>query len=97
MPWRRWRLSGFRIYAGGSSPDNRVNTKILWSAAAPLAVRNLLVRGARVGGALAMLAYGRFGRRHAVYGRVGPFEVSALLVIAAASVAVAYAGANGLG
>jgi membrane associated rhomboid family serine protease len=51
--------------------------------------------GGLVGGALAMLALTRFGRRHAVYGRIGAVEVASLVGLAALAVSVAYVGANG--
>jgi membrane associated rhomboid family serine protease len=46
--------------------------------------------GGLIGGILATLAFARFGRGHAAYGRVGPLSVGVLVAIAAASVAIAY-------
>ena len=52
--------------------------------------------GGLVGGALAMLALSNFGRKHAVYGRIGAIEIFSLVAIAALSVAIAYARVQGL-
>jgi hypothetical protein len=52
--------------------------------------------GGLVGGILAMVALSRFGRGHAVYGRLGLTGVGALVAIAAVSVAIAYARVRGL-
>jgi membrane associated rhomboid family serine protease len=46
--------------------------------------------GGLAGGALAALALSRFGRGHAIYGRLGLVGVAGVLAIAAASVALAY-------
>src|SRR5579875_2063261 len=46
--------------------------------------------GGLVGGILATLAYARWGRGHAAYGRLGYTGVIGLVVVAAASVVVAY-------
>jgi membrane associated rhomboid family serine protease len=46
--------------------------------------------GGLVGGILATLAYARWGRGHAAYGRLGYGGVIGLVVVAAASVAIAY-------
>jgi membrane associated rhomboid family serine protease len=48
------------------------------------------------GGMLAMLALSRFGRGHAVYGRVGLAGVAGLLAVGLVSVAIAYARVRGL-
>jgi membrane associated rhomboid family serine protease len=52
--------------------------------------------GGLIGGILATLAYARWGRGHAAYGRIGLGGVLGLAVIAAASIAVAYWKARGL-
>jgi len=52
--------------------------------------------GGLVGGALAMLVLSNFGRKHAVYGRIGVVEVVSLVAVAAVSVAIAYARVRGL-
>jgi membrane associated rhomboid family serine protease len=51
--------------------------------------------GGLVGGALAVLAMSGFGRRHAVYGRLGLVGFASLLGIAVASVAIAYLRVRG--
>jgi membrane associated rhomboid family serine protease len=52
--------------------------------------------GGLVGGILGTLALSRFGRGHAAYGRVGLVGTASLLVIGAASVAIAYWKVKGL-
>jgi membrane associated rhomboid family serine protease len=52
--------------------------------------------GGLAGGVLAMLALSRFGRGHAVYGRVGLAGVAGLVAVGVASVAIAYARVLGL-
>jgi membrane associated rhomboid family serine protease len=52
--------------------------------------------GGLVGGALATLVLSRFGRGHAVYGRIDAFTVAGLVAVAALSVAVAYLSVRGL-
>jgi membrane associated rhomboid family serine protease len=51
--------------------------------------------GGLVGGMAAMLVLSRFGRGHAVYGRVGATEIVGLLALALLSVAIAYARVRG--
>jgi hypothetical protein len=47
-PWAKRHLLGWRIYAGGKSPDKRINMKILWSAPSPISdAHSLIVRGTR--------------------------------------------------
>jgi membrane associated rhomboid family serine protease len=46
--------------------------------------------GGLIGGILATLALSRFGRGHAAYGRPGLVGIAGLVIVAAASVAVAY-------
>jgi len=52
--------------------------------------------GGLVGGILATLAFARWGRGHAAYGRIGPIGALGLVVIAAGSVAIAYLRVRGL-
>ncbi len=52
--------------------------------------------GGLVGGILATLAYARWGRGHAAYGRLGLGGVLGLALVAAASVAIAYWQVRGL-
>lgn len=52
--------------------------------------------GGLAGGILATLAFARWGRGHAAYGRLGLGGVTGLVLIAAASVAVAYWKVRGL-
>jgi membrane associated rhomboid family serine protease len=46
--------------------------------------------GGLAGGALAMLAFSRFGRGHALYGRLGAVGLAGVVAVGIASVAVAY-------
>jgi membrane associated rhomboid family serine protease len=52
--------------------------------------------GGLAGGVLAMLALSRFGRGHAVYGRVGLVGVAGLVAVGLVSVVIAYARVRGL-
>jgi len=52
--------------------------------------------GGLVGGILVTLAYARWGRGHAAYGRIGLVGAAGLVVVAAASIAVAYWRVRGL-
>jgi membrane associated rhomboid family serine protease len=52
--------------------------------------------GGLVGGILATLSFARWGRGHAAHGRIGVTGAAGLLVIAAASVALAYWRVRGL-
>ena len=52
--------------------------------------------GGLIGGILATLAFARWGKGHAAYGRVGLVGVVGLVVIAVASVAIAYWKVRGL-
>jgi len=51
--------------------------------------------GGLIGGILVTLAYARWGRGHAVYGRLGPSGVAGLVAVAVASVVVAYLKVRG--
>jgi membrane associated rhomboid family serine protease len=51
--------------------------------------------GGLVGGALCMLAFSRFGRGHAAYGRLGVVGVAGVVAVAVASVVIAYWKARG--
>jgi membrane associated rhomboid family serine protease len=51
--------------------------------------------GGLVGGALAVLAFSRFGQRSAVYSRTDVFSIVSLVVIGIASIAVAYLKVRG--
>jgi membrane associated rhomboid family serine protease len=52
--------------------------------------------GGLIAGILVTLAYARWGRGHAAYGRLGLAGAAGLVVIAAASVALAYWKVRGL-
>lgn len=52
--------------------------------------------GGLLGGALAMLVLSRFGRGHAVHGRVGAIEIVGLVALAALSVAIAFVRVQGI-
>jgi membrane associated rhomboid family serine protease len=73
-------------------------TLILVNLALSFAIANVSVGGhigGLIGGILATLAYARWGRGHAAYGRLGLAGVAGLLVVAAASVAIAYLKVRG--
>lgn len=72
---------------------------ILFNLAFSFVLSNISVGGhigGALGGALAMLVLSRFGRGHAVHGRVGAVEIVGLVTLAALSVAIAYVRAQGL-
>jgi hypothetical protein len=46
--------------------------------------------GGLIGGALGALALSRFGRGHAIYGRVGMLGIAGLVAIGIASILVSY-------
>ncbi len=52
--------------------------------------------GGLLGGMLVVLAFSRFGRGHAVYGRLGLVGIGSLVAVALASVAIAYVRVRGL-
>jgi len=52
--------------------------------------------GGLIGGILATLAFARWGRGHAAYGRLGLGGALGLVLIAAASIAIAYWQVHGL-
>jgi len=52
--------------------------------------------GGLIGGILATLAYARWGKGHAAYGRLGAAGLAGLVFVAVASVAVAYWRVRGL-
>jgi membrane associated rhomboid family serine protease len=51
--------------------------------------------GGLIGGILVTLAYARWGKGHAVYGRLGATGVAGLVAVAVASVVVAYLKVRG--
>jgi membrane associated rhomboid family serine protease len=51
--------------------------------------------GGLIGGILVTLAYARWGRGHAVYGRLGPTGIAGLVAVAVASVVVSYLKVRG--
>jgi membrane associated rhomboid family serine protease len=72
---------------------------VLFNLAFSFLVPNISIGGhlgGLAGGVLAMLALSRFGRGHAVYGRVGLAGVAGLLAVGLVSVAIAYARVRGL-
>jgi membrane associated rhomboid family serine protease len=52
--------------------------------------------GGLIGGLLATLAFSRWGRGHAAYGRLGLAGVAGLVLVAAASIAISYWQVHGL-
>ncbi len=51
--------------------------------------------GGLAGGALAVLALARFGRGHAVYGRLGAIGIAGIVAVGIVSIAIAYARVRG--
>ena len=51
--------------------------------------------GGLIGGILVTLAYARWGRGHAVYGRLGPTGIAGLVAVAVASLVVSYLKVRG--
>jgi membrane associated rhomboid family serine protease len=84
-----------RIYVFGGGALMVVLFNLAFSFIAPnISVGGHL--GGLAGGMLAMLALSRFGRGHAVYGRVGLAGVAGLVAVGVVSVAIAYARVRGL-
>jgi membrane associated rhomboid family serine protease len=52
--------------------------------------------GGLIGGILATLAFARWGKGHAAYGRLGLAGIAGLVFVAAASIAIAYWKVRGL-
>jgi membrane associated rhomboid family serine protease len=52
--------------------------------------------GGLIGGVLCTLAFGRWGRGHAAYGRLGIAGIAGLVLVGAASIAIAYWQVRGL-
>ena len=74
-------------------------TLIVVNIALSFAIANISIGGhigGLVGGILATLAFARWGRGHAAYGRIGLTGALGLVLVAAASVAVAYWQVRGL-
>jgi membrane associated rhomboid family serine protease len=74
-------------------------TLIVINLALGFAIANIAVGGhigGLIGGILATLAFARWGKGHAAYGRVGIVGIVGLVVIALASVAIAYWKVHGL-
>jgi membrane associated rhomboid family serine protease len=84
--------------ATGSIAGNYL-TLILINLAISFAVPGISIGGhvgGLIGGILATLAFARFGRGHAAYGKLGLLGVASLLAIAAASVLISYWKVRGL-
>jgi membrane associated rhomboid family serine protease len=84
--------------ATGSLAGNYL-TLIVINLAISFAVPNISVGGhlgGLIGGILATLAFARFGRGHAAYGRLGVVGVASLVAIAVASVLISYWKVRGL-
>jgi membrane associated rhomboid family serine protease len=78
-----------RVYVLGGSALTVIAINLIFT----FSVSNIAIGGhigGLIGGALGILALSRFGRGHAVYGRVGLAGVAGLLAIGAISIALAY-------
>jgi rhomboid protease GluP len=74
-------------------------TLIVINLALSFALANVSIGGhigGLIGGILTTLAFARWGRGHAAYGRLGLAGVAGLVIVAAASVAIAYWQVRGL-
>jgi membrane associated rhomboid family serine protease len=74
-------------------------TLIVINLALSFAIANISIGGhvgGLIGGLLATLAFARWGRGHAAYGRLGLVGISGLVLVAVASVAIAYWQVRGL-
>jgi membrane associated rhomboid family serine protease len=74
-------------------------TLIVINLALSFAIANISIGGhigGLIGGLLATLAFARWGRGHAAYGRLGLAGAAGLVLVAAASVAIAYWQVRGL-
>jgi hypothetical protein len=68
-------------------------TLIVINLALSFALANISIGGhigGLIGGILVTLAFANWGRGHAAYGRLGASGVAGLVVVAVASVAIAY-------
>jgi membrane associated rhomboid family serine protease len=84
--------------ATGSIAGNYL-TLILINLAISFAVPGISIGGhvgGLIGGILATLAFARFGRGHAAYGKLGLLGIASLLAIAAGSVLISYWKVRGL-
>jgi membrane associated rhomboid family serine protease len=84
--------------ATGSLAGNYL-TLILINLAISFAVPGISIGGhvgGLIGGIAATLAFSRFGRGHAAYGKIGVVGVASLLAIAVASVLISYLKVRGL-
>ena len=85
--------------ATGSIAGNYL-TLILINLAISFAVPGISIGGhvgGLIGGILATLAFARFGRGHAAYGRLGVVGAASLIAIAVGSVLISYLKVRGLG
>ncbi len=74
-------------------------TLIVINLALSFALANVSIGGhigGLIGGILTTLAFARWGRGHAAYGRLGLAGVAGLVIVAAASIAIAYWQVRGL-
>lgn len=74
-------------------------TLIVINLALSFAIANISIGGhigGLIGGLLATLAYARWGRGHAAYGKLGFAGAAGLVLVAAASVVIAYLRVRGL-
>jgi membrane associated rhomboid family serine protease len=82
LEWQRTHVVGGSVF-----PIIAINLVLTFS------ISNISIGGhigGLAGGALGILALSRFGRGHAVYGRLGLAGIAGLLAIGAVSVAIAY-------
>jgi len=86
-----WQTTG---HLGGNAL-----TLIVINLALSFAIANISIGGhigGLIGGLLATLAFSRWGRGHAAYGKLGVAGVLGLVLVAAASIAIAYWQVRGL-
>jgi membrane associated rhomboid family serine protease len=84
--------SGINVFGGAAL------MVVLLNVALSFAIANISIGGhlgGLAGGMLAILALTRFGRGHAAYSRLDAISIAGLVVVAVASVAIAYARVRG--
>ena len=88
-------LEGQQNYVLGGQALGLIAVNLIFTFAIP----NISIGGhvgGLIGGALSMLAFSRFGRTHAIYGRPGLLGIAGVVAVGVASVLVAYFRVQGL-